>query len=73
MVNRIREVKRPGDRKIIRKRNEKKQSAFVAVPMMGTNGEMFSWQQALYRQAFEEAQRVARPSWLERDVLGVWN
>ena len=27
----------------------------------------------LYRAAFEEAQAVARPSLLERDLLGVWN
>lgn len=30
-------------------------------------------QQALYRWAFEQAQAVARPSILERDLLGVWN
>ena len=30
-------------------------------------------QQALYQWAFEQAQAVARPSILERDLLGVWN
>jgi hypothetical protein len=30
-------------------------------------------QQAVYRSALEEAQAVARPSILERDLLGVWN
>ena len=30
-------------------------------------------QQALYRWAFEQAQAVAQPSILERDLLGVWN
>jgi hypothetical protein len=28
---------------------------------------------ALYEWAFNEAQAVARPSILERDLLGVWN
>lgn len=73
MVNRIREVKRPSDRKIIRKRAEQPQAAFVAMPPVVGNADVFAWQQALYRRAFEEAQRVVRPSWLERDVLGVWN
>jgi hypothetical protein len=31
------------------------------------------WIQNLYRQAFEQAQAVARPSLPERDLLGVWN
>jgi len=30
-------------------------------------------QQWLYQKAFAEAQAVARPSILERDLLGVWN
>ena len=29
--------------------------------------------QQLYRQAYEEAQAVARPSLPERDLLAVWN
>jgi hypothetical protein len=32
-----------------------------------------SWQQQVYQMAFEQAQAVVRPSWIERDVLGVWN
>jgi hypothetical protein len=31
------------------------------------------WRQNLYRQALEQARAVARPSLLERDLLGVWN
>jgi hypothetical protein len=31
------------------------------------------WQQQIYQLALEQAQAVARPSWLERDVLGVRN
>jgi hypothetical protein len=30
-------------------------------------------QQQIYQLAFQEAQAVARPSILERDLLGVWN
>ena len=30
-------------------------------------------QQQIYQMAFQEAQAVARPSILERDLLGVWN
>jgi len=29
--------------------------------------------QAVYQLAFEQAQAVARPSLLERDLAGVWN
>jgi hypothetical protein len=28
---------------------------------------------ALYHQAFQEAQAIARPSLIERDLIGVWN
>jgi hypothetical protein len=28
---------------------------------------------AAYQKALEEAQAIARPSLLERDLLGVWN
>jgi hypothetical protein len=31
------------------------------------------WQQELYAWALAQAQAVARPSLLERDLLGVWN
>jgi hypothetical protein len=50
--------------------------AFVACPLGASpTAEPVQWlcQQALYRWAFEEAQAVARPSILERDLLGVWN
>jgi hypothetical protein len=32
-----------------------------------------SWQAALYRLAFEQAQAALRPSLPERDLLAVWN
>jgi hypothetical protein len=32
-----------------------------------------SWQQQVYRAAFEQAQAVVRPSLLERDLLASWN
>jgi hypothetical protein len=50
--------------------------AFVLVPFAcfpSVTPEQASWQQALYQWAFDEAQAVARPSLLERDLLGVWN
>ncbi len=31
------------------------------------------WQQDLYQWALAQAQAVARPSIVERDLLGVWN
>ncbi len=42
------------------------------VPLQASAAEQ-SWQQQIYQMAFEQAQAVVRPSWLERDVLGVWN
>jgi hypothetical protein len=37
-------------------------------------GQQFSrQQQQIYQMAYQEAQAVARPSILERDLLGVWN
>jgi hypothetical protein len=50
--------------------------AFVMFPLgcpPATNPVQWLCQQALYRWAFEEAQAVARPSILQRDLLGVWN
>jgi len=32
-----------------------------------------SFLQQVYQWAFEQAQAVVRPSWLERDPLGHWN
>jgi hypothetical protein len=43
--------------------------SFLAYPVAALN----PVQQWLYQKAFEEAQAVARPSILERDLLGVWN
>jgi hypothetical protein len=31
------------------------------------------WQQQLYQWAYQRAAEVTRRSWIERDVLGVWN
>jgi len=39
----------------------------VANPMLA------AWQQELYRWAFAQAQAVAQPSIVERDLLAVWN
>ncbi len=48
--------------------------AFVWVPVALVPATGFSAvQQSIYRAAFAEAHAVCRPSWLERDVLGVWN
>jgi hypothetical protein len=49
---------------------------FVAcpVPVLQAFGmHQLTRQQQLYQMAFQEAQAVARPSILERDLLGVWN
>lgn len=51
-------------------------AAFVLCPfasLPGMTPELASWQQALYQQAFAEAQAVVAPSLPERDLLGVWN
>jgi hypothetical protein len=45
------------------------QSPFVMVQLAAVE----AWQRELYRAAYEQAQAVVRPSWLECDVLGVWN
>lgn len=50
--------------------------AFMLYPMSavpGNSPEQWQWQEHLYRFAFEQAQAVARPSILERDLLAVWN
>jgi hypothetical protein len=38
-----------------------------------TSGAHWGWQEPLYRWALAEARAVASPSWLERDLLAVWN
>lgn len=43
--------------------------AFIPCLVVGIQAQ----QQLLYQWAFEQAQAVARPSILERDLLGVWN
>jgi hypothetical protein len=51
-------------------------AAFVWCPVVlcqGVTLEQWCCQQWIYRQAFEQAQAVARPSLPERDLLGVWN
>jgi hypothetical protein len=50
--------------------------AFVLCPVgcaPGADAVQWLCQQALYRWAFEQAQAVARPSILERDLLAAWN
>ena len=51
-------------------------SAFVLCPVVwfpaGSPAEE-QWRQDLYQWALAQAQTVARPSLLERDLLGVWN
>jgi hypothetical protein len=46
---------------------------FVLVPVPLMSVQQWTFQQWLYQRAFEMAQAVARPSILERDLLGVWN
>lgn len=51
-------------------------SGFVLFPPMMLQGlAVGQWlmQQWLYQRAWAEAQAVARPSLLERDLAGVWN
>jgi hypothetical protein len=50
--------------------------AFVLCPLVlppGQSLEQLLWRQWIYQRAFEQAQAVARPSLLERDLLAVWN
>jgi hypothetical protein len=44
-----------------------------AVLLQGVSGSFQEWQRHIYQRAFEEAQAVVRPSWIESDPLGVWN
>jgi hypothetical protein len=46
--------------------------SFVLFPAAFLPG-LSAAQEALYRQAFEQAQEAARPSIPERDLAGVWN
>jgi len=50
--------------------------AFVLCPLSclpAVAPEQQAWQQALYQQAFAEAQAVVAPALPERDLLAVWN
>jgi hypothetical protein len=50
--------------------------AFVLCPLVLVQGltvEQWLWQQCLYHWALGQAQAVARPSLLERDLLGFYN
>jgi hypothetical protein len=47
--------------------------SFILVPVPVMSMQQWMVQQWIYQRAFEMAQAVARPSVLERDLLGVWN
>jgi hypothetical protein len=47
-------------------------SPFVMAPVQVIST-MEPWQRDLYQWAYEKAQAVVEPSWVELDVLGVWN
>jgi hypothetical protein len=46
---------------------------FPAAFLSGASPQQWALQQALYLQAFAEAQAIVRPSLPERDLLAVWN
>lgn len=49
---------------------------FTAVPfalVQQSTMPMWAWQCQLYQWAFQRAQAVVAPSWIERDVLAAWN
>jgi hypothetical protein len=51
-------------------------SGFMAAPLavfQQPGMQMCCWQCQLYQWAFQRAQAVVAPSWIERDVLAVWN
>jgi hypothetical protein len=75
-TRRIHFFEEPAFRPISRVGNEFNATNFVWCPMSGLPGGAAAApdaRQALYQWAFEQAQAVARPSWVERDPLGVWN
>lgn len=50
--------------------------SFVVCPMVLMQGLTLGQQlcqMAIYQLAFEQAQADLRPSWPERDLLGIWN
>ncbi len=51
-------------------------SGFIAAPLallQQQPADVRTWQCQLYQWAFERAQAVVQPSWIERDVLAAWN
>jgi hypothetical protein len=50
-------------------------SIFLLCPQLcyGLDPSLLQCQAVIYQLAFEEAQRVVRPSLPERDLLGYWN
>ncbi len=48
-------------------------SSFCLYSVPCSAPDLWAMQQMIYRMAFEQAQAVARPSLLERDLLAVWN
>jgi hypothetical protein len=48
-------------------------AAFCLLPHASACPQQLLAIQMLYQMAFEQAQAVARPSLLERDLLAVWN
>lgn len=47
--------------------------AFPLAVLHGLTTEAPAHCQWVYQQAWEQARAVVRPSWIERDLLGVWN
>lgn len=48
-------------------------AAFMMCSVPAVHPMLAQWQQELYRWAFAQAQAIAAPSIVERDLLGVWN
>ena len=48
-------------------------ASFMMCGLPVANPVLAQWQQELYRWAFAQAQAVAQPSIVERDLLAVWN
>ena len=46
---------------------------FLLCPVSCADPALAMWQQELYRWAYAQAQAVAAPSIVERDLAGVWN
>ncbi len=46
---------------------------FTPAVLCGMSAVPFGQCQHIYQAALAQTQAVLRPSWIERDVLGVWN